>query len=325
MYHYVRDLKHSRYPEIKGLPVDRFRAQLQYILTHYNVIRMEDLVEAVPLGRGLPERSLLLTFDDAYKDHFDYVFPILDELGLQGSFFPPAQAIQMHRVLDVNKIHFVLASVEDKQRIIDCIYSILDTYRAEYELESNEEYFARLAGYDRFDTKEVIFIKRMLQKELPESLRSRITDDLFHEFVASDEGAFSRELYMDIDQLKCMRRHGMYIGSHGYDHYWLDTLSADQQRQEIDESLRFLESLGCDSSSWVMCYPYGAYDEGLLELLRERNCKVGLTTQVDIADFATNDPLALPRLDTNDLPTTADAPVCEWTSAARDYATCNPR
>ena len=35
------------------------------------------------------------------------------------------------------------------------------------------------------------------------------------------EEAFSRELYMSMDQIKCMVDCGMHIGSHGYDHYWL--------------------------------------------------------------------------------------------------------
>jgi len=29
MYHYVRELKHSRYPEIKGLAIDDFKEQIE--------------------------------------------------------------------------------------------------------------------------------------------------------------------------------------------------------------------------------------------------------------------------------------------------------
>lgn len=31
MYHYTRDLKHSRYPEIKGLDVSLFREQIEFM------------------------------------------------------------------------------------------------------------------------------------------------------------------------------------------------------------------------------------------------------------------------------------------------------
>ncbi|TAL81552.1 MAG: polysaccharide deacetylase, partial [Bacteroidetes bacterium] len=158
MYHYVRDLKHSRYPEIKGLDIELFKEQIQYILKYYKVIRMEELIEAVKNQTKLPNNSLLLTFDDAYEDHFEFVFPILDELGIQGSFFPPAKAIQEHQVLNVNKIHFILASVEDKKRIISYIHSVMDKFREEYSLESNTYYDNKLKAEEcRFDTIEAVF------------------------------------------------------------------------------------------------------------------------------------------------------------------------
>ena len=242
MYHYVRDLKYSRYPEIKGLDIELFKEQLQYILKHYKVIRMEELIEVVRNQTKPPNNSLLLTFDDAYRDHFEFVFPVLDEFGIQGSFFPPVKAIQEHQVLDVNKIHFILASVEDKKRIISDLHSMMDKFREKYSLEPNGYYDNKLSTEEcRYDTREVVFIKRMLQRELPENLRNIIVNFLFNKYVSKDESSFSRELYMNIDQLKCMRRKGMYIGSHGYDHYWLNTLSKEQQRNEIELSLEFLK------------------------------------------------------------------------------------
>ena len=302
MYHYVRDLKHSRYPEIKGLDVKLFKEQIQYILKYYQVIRMEELIEAVKNKKKLSNNSLLLTFDDAYKDHFEFVFPILDELDIQGSFFLPAKAIQEHKVLDINKIHFVLASVKDKNQIISNIYTMLDKFRQEYHLESNEYYYNKLASDERFDTKEVIFIKIILQRELPEKLRNLIVNFLFNKYVSKNEDSFSRELYMNIDQIKCIRRKGMYIGSHGYDHYWLNTLSKEQQKKEIELSLEFLKKIDVSIKDWVMCYPYGAQNESLLSLLQGYGCSLGLTTQVGIADLSKGCPFILPRLDTNDLP-----------------------
>ena len=41
---------------------------------------------------------------------------------------------------------------------------------------------------------------------------------------------------MNTDQMKCMIRHGMYIGSHGFDHYWLNSLSTERQAQEMGVS-----------------------------------------------------------------------------------------
>src|SRR5271165_3942024 len=112
MYHYVRDLERSRFPAIRGLSIERFCWQLDYIQTRYTPIAAEDLLEALSSPSGdLPPNPILLTFDDGYSDHFTNVFPLLDARGIRGCFFPPAQAVLEHKVLDVNKIQFVLATV----------------------------------------------------------------------------------------------------------------------------------------------------------------------------------------------------------------------
>jgi hypothetical protein len=51
-----------------------------------------------------------------------------------------------------------------------------------------------------------------------------------------------------------------------------------------------------------MCYPYGAYNSGVIELLKKRSCAVALTTRVAVADIGIDRALEIPRLDTNDVP-----------------------
>ena len=51
-----------------------------------------------------------------------------------------------------------------------------------------------------------------------------------------------------------------------------------------------------------MCYPYGAYNEDTLSLLKERDCVIGITSKVGISDLTVDDPLQLRRFDTNDFP-----------------------
>jgi peptidoglycan/xylan/chitin deacetylase (PgdA/CDA1 family) len=105
----------------------------------------------------------------------------------------------------------------------------------------------------------------------------------------------------------------MMIGSHGYNHDWLNHLSPEQQATDIDLSLDFLRTIGVESNAWVMCYPYGGWSESLLRLLRERDCAIGFTTQVGLALASGDDPLLLPRLDTNDLPKDGSAAAAGWT------------
>jgi hypothetical protein len=75
MYHYVRDLKNSRYPNIKGLTIEQFREQIEFISNNFNVIDMERFLEAKYTNLALPDNLILLTFDDGYIDHYTNVYP----------------------------------------------------------------------------------------------------------------------------------------------------------------------------------------------------------------------------------------------------------
>jgi peptidoglycan/xylan/chitin deacetylase (PgdA/CDA1 family) len=303
MYHYVRDLANSRFPAIKGLTVDRFRRQLDHIQANYNPITVEDLLNAMSSPhKYLPPNPILLTFDDGYSDHFLNVFPLLEERGIKGCFFPPAQAVLEHRVLDVNKIQFVLASVSNAWKLLDQVFDALDEFREEYSLKSREGYLIAITEKHRYDPREVTILKRLLQRELPEKVRAELVRRLFEEHVTSDEEAFARELYMSVEQISCLRRQGMHIGSHGYTHAWLDHLLPESQADEIDRSLTFLREVGVDMDDWTICYPYGGYNDSLLGLLQDRRCRLGFTVEARTANLNVDGRLTLPRIDTNDLP-----------------------
>ncbi|MGM1051179.1 MAG: polysaccharide deacetylase family protein [Pseudomonadota bacterium] len=317
MYHYVRPLCGSRYPDLKALELKHFIGQLDFIQRHYQVVGMEDAIAATRGDVVLPDNSLLLTFDDGYLDHYSYVLPLLVARGLQGSFFPPVCAVHDRRVLGVNKIHFILASDVQPKQLIGDIFSSLDVYRKEHELPTNVEYFETYSRGGRYDDPQVTFVKRILQKGLPKSLREPLIEQLFCQFVTEDESSFADELYLNEDQLREMHAAGMWIGSHGDEHLWLNTLTTEEQRHEIDASLDFLTGIGVNTRDWVMCYPFGGYNDSLLEILREKGCSLGLTVNVGVANLNRSDALLLPRLDTNDLPIDGAARPGQFTYAAK--------
>lgn len=330
MYHYVRELAETRFPAIRGLTTSRFRAQIAYMRRFHRFVTVDDVIEACHGGRELPANAALLTFDDGYSDHYLNVFPILDAEGIQGVFFPPVCATRDGRVLDVNKIHFTLASVPSAAGLLREVYDELDRLRAAgHAIAPNHELYERLAIPGEFDPPQIIFIKRLLQRELPQPVRAEIVDALFRRHVAEDERAFARELYMSEEQLRTMRRHGMAIGSHGTEHRWMNTLAPAEQRAEIEGSLDFLADLGVPRDAWTMCYPYGAHDASLRSICAELGCRAAFTTEFDLARLEPGHALTLARLDTNHLPQQADAEPVEWTAlvspAARDATDPLPR
>lgn len=322
MYHYVRDLKNSRFPEIKGLEVELFKEQISYLEKNYHFVTAEQVIAAFKKEEKLPSKAVLLTFDDAYIDHYTNVFPILEHKKIQGCFYPPVKAITEHSVLDVNKVHFILATTPKDQfgHLLERIKQLLIQYQEEYKLNTYDYYFEKLAVANRFDPKEVIFVKRLLQVELPEKLRNIITKQLFTEAVKMEEEVFSRELYMNKDQMRCMVDCGMHVGSHGYDHYWLGSLPKDKQNEEIQQAIHFIQEIGGDINNWTMCYPYGNYNDDTIDILKSNGCQFGLTTRVALASIDSTETDAifkLPRLDTNDIPKQADAHANEWFQKAK--------
>ena len=86
MYHYIRDFSNTRYNKIKGLDVEDFKKQLDYFNNYYEFISIEDLIACLNSKKKLPNNSILLTFDDAYQDHFKYAYPVLKNRGISGAF-----------------------------------------------------------------------------------------------------------------------------------------------------------------------------------------------------------------------------------------------
>lgn len=300
MYHYVRDLVNSRYPNIKGLDLKLFRQQIDFLSSKFYFLTSDELLAAVLENAEIPENSVWLTFDDGYIDHYTNVFPILKEHGIQGYFSMPAKILAEHKVLDVNKIHFILAS-ESIEKLLPAVYERLDHYRGtEFPIPPTEELFQEFAKADRFDSAEVIFVKRLLQKGLPEKLRNRIANDLFVRCIAISEEVFSRELYMSMDQVRLMQREGMCFGIHGYDHYWLAQLSRQEVHDDIQKALEVFE--GVVPGKWICCYPSGSCNDIVVEEARSMGAVAGLGVDCRVADLDRDDLFNLPRLDTNDFP-----------------------
>lgn len=305
MYHYTRDLIHSRYPEIKGMDVALFRKQLEFFSKNFKVVRMEDVIAAISVGKKLPENALLLTFDDGYIDHYTYAFPLLEEFGFQGSFFIPGKTFTTHQLLDVNKIHYILASA-NIYNLVEDVLELMNHYRGrEFDYASNDELINIYAVANRFDCKETIFVKRILQTVLPEKLRNKISSDLFKKYVGVSEERLAYELYMTEEQIRTMKRHGMFIGLHGYDHYWLGNLPEEKMREDIDKAIESLNEF-INPNSWVMNYPYGSYNQSVLDYIKSKGAVLGLTTEVGVADLLSDNALKLSRLDCNDFPPKSD-------------------
>jgi peptidoglycan/xylan/chitin deacetylase (PgdA/CDA1 family) len=83
LYHHI-SVKDERY----YVSPDTFRQQMEMLISlGYTGITIPQLVEVLVYGGALPERPVVITFDDGDLDVYQNAFPIMQELGLVGTFY----------------------------------------------------------------------------------------------------------------------------------------------------------------------------------------------------------------------------------------------
>jgi len=304
MYHYVRPIAGSPWPGVRGRELDEFRGQLAWLRRNRTPVGMDDVVAACTSGAALPPDAVLLTFDDGLRDHHAHVLPLLVDAGVPAAFYPPSGPLAEPTVLDVHRIQFVLAAGADPDALAD----ELDELVVARGLADPADLRARYARPSRWDPAGTVYVKRVLQTGLPAAARRELTGALFGRFVTADEAGFAAELYCGPAELRELVEAGMHLGSHTHSHGWLTDLDADGVRAELVRSLVPLRAAGVDlDAGWTLSYPYGGHDDTTVAVARELGCVAAVTIEVREAEPGVDDPLRLPRLNTNDLPLRADA------------------
>jgi peptidoglycan/xylan/chitin deacetylase (PgdA/CDA1 family) len=298
-YHYVRPIKNSNYPNIKGLELEDFKKQVDYFYNNYNIIDDKDLIEIIESKKIPKKPNFLLTFDDGYLDHYDYVFPYFLKKKIRGIFYPPKKVIENKTVLDVNKIHFILEKEQNRKKILTEIDNILFKLKNFKIKDLDLKKINLKAAYDDKDT---VLIKRLLQYFLPKNERKIIIDELFSKIINHDTELFAKKLYINLNIVKEMNSEKMAFGSHGAEHYWWEHLTKENQKKDMAESLDYFNLLGLDLSKMSVCYPYGSYNSKTLDLVKDFNFSFGLTTNFgNVNNSNINKKYELNRFDINEL------------------------
>ena len=83
MYHCIND----KAADITVSPA-ALRQQLQYLKDNdYTVLTMDEAYDFLQNNKPVPEKSVVLTFDDGYEDNYQNAFPILKEFGVKATFY----------------------------------------------------------------------------------------------------------------------------------------------------------------------------------------------------------------------------------------------
>ena len=98
MYHYISVPPEGadKYRVNLSVEPDRFREQMQYLADNgYTTIDLYTLIRAITNKEELPDKPIILTFDDGYKGVYENAWPIMQEFGFTGTFFIPTEFIDV--------------------------------------------------------------------------------------------------------------------------------------------------------------------------------------------------------------------------------------
>jgi peptidoglycan/xylan/chitin deacetylase (PgdA/CDA1 family) len=90
MYHYVEPWPPAPDEIRQGLTVrpEDFAAQMAWLHDRgYVTVSLYDLVAALAVGRPLPEKAVVITFDDGYGTLMDFALPVMQQYGYTGTVF----------------------------------------------------------------------------------------------------------------------------------------------------------------------------------------------------------------------------------------------
>lgn len=301
MYHYVRNTK-KEFPYFRYLSVENFSKQLDYFQREYGFVSYSDLLNIKNENVfNNNNNKILLTFDDGFIDHYQYVLPELKKRNLFGIFYVPTGVYEKEKALDVHRIHYLLGKVGGKI-LIDLMDSKIDSHMIkveDYNLFKNSTYVDQ---DNDFYTQE---FKKIFNYYIKYEYREHLLDKLVN-VITTDKDIFTN-LYMNEKQLKEMDNCGMVIGSHSINHYVFSKLSNTEQYNEIYGSFKFIENLINNSDIKTFCYPYGGFEtftDFTQRTLSEIGCDFSFNVEYRnvIYDDIINRQQSLPRFDCNKFP-----------------------
>jgi peptidoglycan/xylan/chitin deacetylase (PgdA/CDA1 family) len=234
---------------------DRFEEHLDFLRRRMRPVSLEEVVTALERGRTLPERAVLVTFDDADRTVIEVAVPALRDRGM------PA-------------VGFVVAGLLDGDRPV---------WTAEVR-----ELVSRGATAPALPRRGPRESARYL-KALPEEDRARVIGGL----RGSLDASISAPQLRTVD-LPALEEAGVAVGNHSLTHPPLPTCAGGRVRQEIEEAHRTLEE-ACGHPPLAFAFPEGLPDPRADDVLREFGYRAAFLFDHRLAAFPPPDPFRISR------------------------------
>jgi peptidoglycan/xylan/chitin deacetylase (PgdA/CDA1 family) len=280
-YHRIGDLVSDSYytPLVSASPT-AFRHQIAALRNRYRVLRLEEAIDLIDHSlNGLRGPSLLITFDDGYRDNLEVALPILRELNTPAAFFLTTS--------------FLDGQLPWWDRIA---YVIKHTKVTHLRLEQPEVIKLDLS-HNRSEAlvRVIAAFWQSPRSNAPEALRE-LEERAECVLPAGEEPP----LMLNWEGARELVSHGpdYAVGSHTVTHARLSSLPRVEQERELCESKARLEA-GLDQRVDALAYPYGLpgdLDGQTLDLASLAGYRAGFTLSPGLNRPGSVQPLSIKRL-----------------------------
>lgn len=300
MYHYICP-DSGEMPFFRYLGLDSFKKQLDYFSEKFGFVDRDEFLASIANGRPMAD-GVVLTFDDGFSCHFDYVLPELRRRGLWGIFYIPTGMYSTGKLLDVHRIHVLLGKFGGVEVLSELRKILMDDMLSHAHIP---EYRLLTYGNQKNDENTTL-VKRILNYYISYEYRGLILDRLMALFF-KNEGPVCSKFYMTSPQIKETQDAGMLVGSHSATHSVFSKLDVAAQRKELEDSFCFLDEATGGLAVRTFCYPYGGFHSftaATEQILTELGCRFSFNVEsrdISVRDLS-NRPQALPRYDCNEFP-----------------------
>lgn len=273
IYHRVTTLPED--PQQLAVSPENFRAQMRFLKSHFPILRFDE-----DWSRNKTP-SIVVTFDDGYRDNLTEALPILEAEGVPATFFVSTDNLGTDQEYWWDDLERILRGPGPFPESF-----ALDDWRFGQSMpvhspEQREQLYQRLLP---------------LMKPLPPADRTEWLAALQHWANAGKSG---REAYLALNEAELRQLAASpwtNIGAHTLSHCRLSSLSPEEQQVEIHSSKQRLEEL-LGQEVATFSYPYGRkedYDRNSIEICRAagfRKAAANFPGQV----HRWTDPFQLPR------------------------------
>jgi peptidoglycan/xylan/chitin deacetylase (PgdA/CDA1 family) len=252
--------------EQKHLHIRTFRAQLEFLKAHYQVIPLGELIQALASGGPLPDRAAVITIDDGYRSIYTVAYPALAALQLPAAVFLATEFVDSRRWLWTDRVEYAVG------------HAAHDAFDLEIGGERLQIELKGLAAQKAADK-----LLRSKLKALPQETRDAAVGSLEEAAGARLDGATGNDLYEPLhwrETAEMVKSGLVSIGSHTHTHVILARCAPERAAEELRQSKQIIENrLGMPCS--LFCYPNGRrgdFNGATKQLLKEQGFAGALTT-----------------------------------------------